>query len=302
MQRRQRVCCYCILEILGEGSTYYRFFWICPIVLIIAYGIVELLTSVKEKQLPLLLLVLGLGGYMFSQIPIQSWVNLPENIYQLDNDVIQAADALMELTGGEPTTLVDNGTLTSTIRQYNAKINMTDLYTNLINEILYTDKENYAGRTIQEYLWLNESEYLAVERERAATCRVIESGGLKKAAETENYNLYDINQEKLDENLRKLVELDQKLSYRSNIEYIPIAELQKEYRYIYLSDFGEIEQEGTYQAVIEAIQALDADGVFINAAFSENRVWVDRYQYLLDQLEIPYYCNNESFQTVEQED
>lgn len=291
-----------ILEKVGEGSTYYRFFWICPIALIISYGVVELVFYAKKKQLFMALFILFLAGYMFSQMQLQSWVNLPENIYQLDNDVVQAADALMELTDGEPTTLIDNGTLTGTIRQYNAKINVTDLYTNLINEVLYTDKVNYLGRYIHEYMSLNESEYIALEKERTATCKVLESGGMKKAAQTEHYNLYYADQDMIYKNLVELVDLDREIPYRSNIEYIPVLGLQREYRYVYISDFGGMDQESVYQAIVSAIQTLDVDGVFINTVFSENREWVDKYQHLLEELEVPYYCNDTAFQTVENED
>ena len=291
-----------ILEIAGEGSTYYRFFWICPILLVITYGIVELVAYIPKKHRLSVLLVLSLAGYMFSQTQIQSWVTLPENIYQLDDDVIQTADALMELTGGEPTTLIDNGTLTGTIRQYNAKIHMTDLYTNLINEVLYTDKIHYLGRYIQEYMSLNESEYIAIEKERIGTYKLIESGGMKKAAETDNYRLYYADPERIEKNLSILVKLTKGIPYHPNIEYIPVSGLQKEYSYVYLSDFGGLEQEEAYQTILTTISDLEIEGVFINTALSKNREWTEKYQYLLEELNVPYYCNDTAFQIIENED
>lgn len=293
---------YKIFEMIGEGSTYYRLFWICPITLIVSYFIIELVWNVEKTKRVWLVLAIGVTGYMLSTGQLSNWTKIPDNIYQLDNDVIQVADALMEQTGGEMTTLIDDGTLYATIRQYNSKIEFTELYTHQINQLLYTNSAEYLGRYVQDYISLNESEYIAIEKEKMATVKVLESGGLRRVAETDGYYLYHANHEKIDDDWMMLEEMDKGICNRSNIEYIPVDGMQGECRYVYLSDFGTIDNEEVYKEIIEEINALEIEGVFINAMSSNNREWVSKYEHLLAELKVPYYSNDKALQLVESEE
>lgn len=290
---------YQLADKVGESSTYYRFFWICPIALVISGMLVEIVFLVKRPQRLLLLGTTFVMMFLFSSRPITNWTNLPENIYQLDTDVIQVADTLMELTGGEPTTLLDNGEISQTIRQYNAKINFTEMETYYINHILYTDNVNYQGRVVQQYLTGNWSQYISIPKNAVTRWKAIETGGIKRAAETDNYYLYAVDYEVFDRDADLLKSLETDLYDIINVEYLPISGLEQDYEFIYISDLATEETEENCRRAIDMINGLNTDAVVINSRLSENADWVVEHEGVLENLKVPYYCNDKGIQTID---
>lgn len=226
---------YRLTDLIGEQSTYYRFFWICPFVLPVSYLVIEVYSLAKEKQRSFILIIMCFMVVLFSAQSFDKWFKLPENIYQLDTDVIQVADALMELTGGNQTTLVDNSEISSTIRQYNAKVKITGLNTHDINQILYLENMNYLGREVQEALYLNKSEYAAVRKDTTRG-QILERAGAERVAETDNYYLYYMDYDKIEEDMRTIAIVEEELGLYANIEYITIPGLTKQFEFIYTTD------------------------------------------------------------------
>ena len=293
---------YRVMVLVGEDSTYYRFFWICPIVLVIAAFFVEFAKTTKKERSVMVIAIFIFAGIAFLPRNLSDWTNIPDNVYQLDEDVIQVADALMELTEEQSTSLIDDGTITPIIRQYNAKIKFTEKYADYIDYILRIDTANYLGKFVRDFIRLNESEYVAMRKEKVATWKLLESAGFNLAAETDGYYIYSVDYEQIEADLESVDALEEGKCASANIDYIPITGLQGKYEYIYLSDFGVVENVEVYQELIEQIKNSTAEGVIINTGQSKNKEWTEEYRGLLDDLGIPYYCNNQSMQLIECEE
>lgn len=81
---------------LTDTTTYYRFFWMLPVIFVIAYVITSLYTG-KNKwyqagAVLLLLICMGIGGNFFLR-PVN--MNRITNVYGLKQDTIDIADAII---------------------------------------------------------------------------------------------------------------------------------------------------------------------------------------------------------------
>lgn len=109
---------------LGFVSRYYRFFWICPYNIVLAYVIYEAIRNIKSIQQRLIIVVITcilVLGYSIEQEELY----LPDNIYQVSNDVIEVAtvlEELMEQNGQKQITIIADDAITHSIREYDANI------------------------------------------------------------------------------------------------------------------------------------------------------------------------------------
>ena len=184
------VATYHIVNRLGEGETYYRFFWMCPIVLFTAMTLGDVLISVKKEQRIMLGVVAVVGLFVLSSRPITNWINIPENIYQVDDDVIEVSDAIMELTDGASTMIFDNNNLRNEMRQYNAKIGYTEAEAETLSTMLHMNDVNYLGREAMYCMWYNNARYIVADKKKSFARRLVETVGLECVVETENYYIY----------------------------------------------------------------------------------------------------------------
>lgn len=287
---------------LGEGSTYYRFLWIIPLALVVAAFLVNYVTIAHAgKQYFVLALVL-LAIWMFSRQTGAEWLTLPENIYQIEKDVIQVSDLLMKLTDNQATYLIDDGSISNTIRQYNAKVMCTDMELADIDMLLQGNDTNALGRDIQNAINNNRSRYIAINKEDTIIYKVMENAGIKLAGETDHYRLYYVHYKQLIADVEKMVELNERGFCQVNVEYIPVSGLDKAFEYAYITDFGATENEEVYSNVMKQIGEMQPDGVIINPELSENAGWTDQYKAYLEEMEIPYYCNDVEFQVISEND
>jgi len=88
---------YRIVGRLTDATTYYRFFWMLPVVFLMAYQFTELFTSGRKRYQLLaaaaFLLCLGIGANLF--FLNRANLNRPKNIYGLDPDALTIADEIM---------------------------------------------------------------------------------------------------------------------------------------------------------------------------------------------------------------
>lgn len=292
---------YRVFVAMGEGSTYYRLFWMIPIALVSAAFIVECITSMTQGKCVLALVIVGIACFFFSGKSGTEWFTLPDNIYQMDEDVMQVSDALMELTNGEPTYLADDGSISGTIRQYNAKVMNTDTEVYFLDIMMQGYNSNVIGRVIQDVVRENHSRYFAVKKIDKSIYKTLETGGLKLATETDNYRIYYVDYNQLYEDYEERIKLEEGLWNQINYEYISIPGLEKEWEYVYVTDFGDIENEAVYREVVEKIENIRPAGVIINHQLSENAAWVERYQEAFASMNIPCYYNDQAFQVIENE-
>lgn len=87
---------YRLIGMITEAKTYYRFFWMLPVLFTIAYQLTRAFTSGQKKQMIIAAFVfaacLGVGGNFFIN---RTNISRPQNIYGLAPDTLAAADAIM---------------------------------------------------------------------------------------------------------------------------------------------------------------------------------------------------------------
>jgi len=281
---------YQLFSAMGEGSTYYRLFWIAPFGLIIAAIVVQGITSLEKRKSILVLVIFLIACYMNTEKTGAEWFDVPDNVYQIEDDVMQVADALMEVTGGNPTYLADDGSIGYTVRQYNAKVMYTDMGQFDMDLILKGYETNVMGRDVQDAIINNHTRFIAIKKSDKMICKIMESAGVKLASKTDNYNLYyvDYNQLGKDWNERD--------SY--NVEYIPVSDIEMPLEYAYITDLGDANNEQVYLEMLDKIGDLALDGIIINSQYSKNFEWVEIYAKQLQSMGVPVYLNNKEFQHI----
>lgn len=89
---------YRILGMLNDATTYYRFFWMLPVLFLIAYILTQAFASGSKKKIAAaalaFVLCLSFGFNLF--FANRDYWNLPQNIYGLDANTIEIADLIME--------------------------------------------------------------------------------------------------------------------------------------------------------------------------------------------------------------
>ena len=291
---------YRVFVVVGEGSTYYRLIWIVPIAFVISVFVVEQVTVMTKVNQVLVLCISLLVIFMFSKQSGEEWLTIPTNVYQVDEDVVQVADKLMEITDGEPTYLLDNGNLYEEIRQYDARIMYTDMEEVGLWAIIEGESDKVLGRDLIEVIWDDRSRYLALRKDNSFIHKLVESAGLTLAGDTDNYSLYYVDYEELYWDWVTNRKLMAGLIEQATTEYISIAGLNGKFGYVYISNFGVLENEEMYQEMFEKIKLQQPQGVIINNQLARNADWYLQYEDLFEEMQIPYYCNNQEFQVIEQ--
>ncbi len=115
---------YVSFRIMGENDTYYRLLWFAPITIIIAYGIVHMVSSRKDKMSRILLSVLAAlviiagGDFVYDNEFFQT----TKNYYQLPPTVVAICDEI-EVEGREVKAVFPKE-LMEYVRQYSATVHM----------------------------------------------------------------------------------------------------------------------------------------------------------------------------------
>lgn len=293
---------YAVAERFGETNTYYRFFWICPVVIITSMFVVELLFKMDKKQKLLFSGIMIVGVCFFSSKALVEWTKLPENIYQLDSDVIQIADIIMDLEDGEFTTIVDNGDIKETIRQYDSRIGFTELGEEDLKYMLSGKNTNYIGYYSILQLWQNNPDYVVLKKDKPVISKLVESIGLQSVAESDNYYIYKVDGKAIGNDIALMDKYEYGQSIYSNLEYIQIEKINDAFEMIYLADFGSDDNEQIYYKALESVKEAQPGCVIVNSQLSQNSDWYVKMQSELEQLEIPCYYNDEEIQIIEEKE
>jgi hypothetical protein len=118
------VTIYISFRIMGETATYYRILWFAPMTIIIAYGIVKLVSSRKERVTKVIVSIIAVmvlmtgGDYVYDNEFFQT----TKNLYQLPPTVIAICDEI-EVDGREVTAVFPKE-LMEYVRQYSATVFM----------------------------------------------------------------------------------------------------------------------------------------------------------------------------------
>ena len=115
---------YYFIRKIGEGMTYYRFLWMIPMVPIGAFLIVKLFEAIENRKTKILTAcILTVCFLITSGIDFGKFLNLPENVYQMPQDMVDVCD-IIESDRGEksPVVVLTDKSLMYGIREYNANI------------------------------------------------------------------------------------------------------------------------------------------------------------------------------------
>ena len=295
---------FAVVKRLGEDTTYYRFFWICPIVLASAYLCIELFfeKAVTKMQKVGLFAVFCIMVFVNYAQSFFGWTSLPSNVYQIEDDIVQLGDLIDEHTGGERTILLVNDYMASHIREYNANIIINPDGKYYLDEIINGDNINYSARDAMMFVDSNLAEYIAIEKEKIGTNRLFFSIGCEKIGETDNFNVYHYDYELAEAEWDLFITEHDKNSLYINSEYINVPGLKSQKDYLYMTDLWVNTSEEERQVIIELANRLQVEAVIINSTPENADFKTEDLERELAGLKVPYIYNNQGIQLIEEEE
>lgn len=281
---------------VGEGETYYRLLWILPVTVFAAYFVIELWHAIKGWKkvvfAALGMIVIGL----YSKVSLPADLALPDNIYQLDADVLQVADIIEAHSGGKRVSLLDDGSVSYSIRQYNENICDSPGSTYYMDVLLAMQNPNYTGNQIRQFTALTESDYIALQKEKIIQNLLVKDAGFVQIGASDHYNVYYVDQQKLNEEVLfadTLAEEDFKIAFR---EYVEIPGMEEDENYIYLV-CGEGEPSAKrMESVLELVQTMQAKAVILNGTVTQEDAWVSSFAEELEKYGACCFVNDETAQ------
>lgn len=295
---------FAVVKRLGEDTTYYRFFWICPIVLASAYLMIELFfeKAVTKIQKFGLLAIFGVMVFVNYGQSFHGWTTLPSNVYQIEDDIVQLGDMIDEHTGGERTILLVNDYIASHIREYNANIIINPDGKYYLDEIINGDNINYSARDAMMFVDSNMAEYIAIEKEKIGTNRLFYSIGCEKIGETDNFNVYHYDYELSEAEWELFITEHDTNSLYINSEYINVPGLKGQKDYLYMTDLWVNTSEEERKTIIELANRLQVETVIINSTPDNAGFKTEDLERELAGLKVPYIYNNQGIQLIEEEE
>ncbi len=117
---------YLMIKVIFEGEVYYRFLWLLPVNVVIAYSIIKIVLSIRNKRIAAIfylffILILTFGGnYVFDNPNFKR----AENSYHLPQTVIDICDAIEPEEDEDWVNAAMPAELLSFVRQYTTRIHM----------------------------------------------------------------------------------------------------------------------------------------------------------------------------------
>jgi uncharacterized membrane protein YhaH (DUF805 family) len=197
---------------LGFSNVYYRFFWLVPVFILLAYVLADLVGNQKKKGLQVMMLlifsmlIINLGTPMFAK----SELKFPENPYKVSNDVISISQWISNDKEIEQPKVLMDFAMDLEIRQYDASIlpsiphdcyrrvvtsNETfegwgstyAAYKNLMN--IFSDNLEFTQETLKDGLSRTNPNYIVVKKEFMVNNNLAEMN-IPCIGESDNYNIY----------------------------------------------------------------------------------------------------------------
>lgn len=189
------------------GDTYWRMFWILPVVFIICLCATDLAKKISSRfstggdwiKIGVVLVFAVIIGIQGKYMYFNANFTAAANQYKLPQDVVDVADRLLELS--DHPRIVAEPELYNELRQYDTDITL--LYgrnaEGYIGDIGYTDKKiaeamkadvpNYY--MIAKYMYDNDGNYLVVDADKVRSYAEMEESGLKFLYDVGDYKIYE---------------------------------------------------------------------------------------------------------------
>lgn len=287
---------YGIVKKIGESETYYRFLWMIPITLLAAYLVIEIWGGLSGKlQKAGYVVVLCVFLFLNNTTSFGAWINLPENVYQISDEQIQAAKIIRANQRKWRAKFWDDGTISNGLREYDGTIMLTLDTTEYMDDIINNKEINVSGSTIQLMLLEYQIDSIAVKKDYIKAQKVFEGAGCKKIGETQSSYLYRFEWRNVESRRSTLENYYNDTITEINEEHIQVNELETAYELLFLTDMyldvNNIESaEEQLSAWIQMANEYDVDAVLLGAnmltVYSEDEVFYVKEQ--LEQLEMSY--------------
>ncbi len=178
---------------VGESETYYRILWILPVTLLAAYLGIELWSELSGwKRIGIAALILGF--VWINAVPSwASWVNIPSNVYQMDDEVLEIADIIEAHSGGERVNIIDDYTISWHIREYNDNLcdpGAEDYYLRLI---ISEECVTFSKEEVENAAWLAQTDYVILQKEKVEANAALVNAEFELVGSSDNYNIYYTN-------------------------------------------------------------------------------------------------------------
>ena len=251
-----------LINITGQIKTYYRFFWIIPCEIAVAYLLYECIRCIKNLTHRLILVCGICIGLLFLNTSWDNW-NLPENSYQLSYDILEVAWKLQELrkeANLEKITILADTNICHVIRQYDANIcfPFESYHIGLPNEedmsavmtMLMNNQDSLDAATVTETLLSNNVDYLVININNDISLSYMQRLHWQIAATTSAYHILQYQE--------PVFTTDPLIMAGLTPEYVDVTipGLTEEYHFLYLADLHIItENDEISPAELETVQS-----------------------------------------------
>lgn len=186
---------------VGEGETYYRVLWILPVTLLAAYLGVELWSELFGwKRIGMTILMLGFI-WIYAVPAWDSWLDLPTNIYQLDNETIEVADMIEKHSGGKRVNIIDDYSISWHIREYSDNLCDPGAEAYALRLLLSEKCLTFSKDEIDYAVLDAQSDYVILQKEKEGANAVLIDAEFELVGSSENYNIYYMNRQEIVERM-----------------------------------------------------------------------------------------------------
>lgn len=230
---------YRVIVRLGEGNTYYRFLWMLPIPMFMAWILYWIWRQLEKRQSKTVYVMIAAAVmFLYSGSSLREWTTLPENIYQISEDKVQVADLIEQITGGERAIVYADDDLLYGIREYNANIcRATEGERGYLDHIITENDANAGGQLMLGILVNAHIDYIVVNKEYTGAQAALKGAGCRYAGETDLYRVYYADQTQLTTDLHHIYDQDWNTDTNvSGVESVMVHGLDREQQYLLYGD------------------------------------------------------------------
>ena len=117
---------YIMINVIFDNEVYYRFLWLLPSYIVLAYTAVRFLDDIKSKKKRCILGVVLMAGIMLNgdYVYQNPSFSRAENPYHIPQNIVNVCNVIMPEEGEEWVSIVAPKEMISYVRQYSAEIHM----------------------------------------------------------------------------------------------------------------------------------------------------------------------------------
>lgn len=183
-----------LTKAMGEDATYYRFLWIFPCEMAVAWITYQSLAQIKNLKHRMAFVCIICLGVLFLKAGWPKW-KLPENIYQIPTATVEVATALEELrleNGQEQIRIIADAGICYNIRQFDARICLPftlEDYSPAEISMLMDNRNDMDVAVVLDFLNANSVDYLVLGIHNEISLSYMQQTGWEIVATTPAYHI-----------------------------------------------------------------------------------------------------------------